>query len=63
MVYLKMQSPANFVKAQKAWHQKVEAQIFSSSRLGSSEAQNSDCLRLASLDFIFHLSIKGFQNN
>jgi len=55
MVCLKMRSSANFVEAQKAWRQKVEAQIF------FLEAQNSDCLRLVSSDFLFHLSIKGFK--
>jgi len=40
MVYLKMKSSANFVKAQKAWHQKVEESweflLFEAQKLGFS---------------------------
>jgi len=57
MVYLKMQSSANFVEARKARRQKVEARIFF---LQGLPARNSDCLRLTSSDFLFHFLIKGF---
>jgi len=56
----KYKALANFVKARKARRQKVKARIFF---LQGSEARNSDCLRLESSDFLFYLSIKGFQNN